>query len=51
MSHSMSILTVMLDGAADKCIPQLGNKPPHVAAQKRFISAFASEDRLGHTEV
>jgi len=46
----MSTLIVLLDGAADERIPELGDQTPLQALDKRFIDSVASNGRLGCTD-
>ena len=46
----MSTLIILLDGAADEPITELGDQTPLQALDKRFIDAIASNGRFGCTE-
>lgn len=43
-------LIILLDGAADDKIPDLGNKTPLESFEKRFIDSVASTGDFGYTE-
>jgi 2,3-bisphosphoglycerate-independent phosphoglycerate mutase len=46
----MSSLVVLLDGAADEKIPELGDRTPLDALDKKFIDSVASQGSFGCTE-
>jgi 2,3-bisphosphoglycerate-independent phosphoglycerate mutase len=46
----MGKLIILLDGAADEPIPELGDLTPLQALDKRFIDSIASRGRLGCTD-
>lgn len=43
----MKYIVVLLDGAADTPVPELGGKTPLEAAQKPHIDALASKGEIG----
>ncbi|MEM0448269.1 MAG: hypothetical protein QW520_00385 [Methanomassiliicoccales archaeon] len=46
----MSTLIILLDGAADERIPDLGHQTPLQALDKKFMDSLASHGELGCTE-
>ncbi|HUL39851.1 MAG TPA: hypothetical protein VLU38_06135 [Methanomassiliicoccales archaeon] len=46
----MSTLIILLDGAADEPIPELGDQTPLQALDKRFIDSVAGNGRMGCTD-
>lgn len=46
----MSTLIILLDGAADEPVPELGDQTPLQALDKRFIDSIAGNGRMGCTD-